>query len=190
MDQLLLLIQWQVNMKINELLGINSFIFYHVTPTRNLSSILKHGLQPDIGVRSRRIKEKIPAIYLFDNLNSIEDALSSWMEVEFDEDEELSLLKITLPSNIRAEDTGFEYAVYENIPKKYIKVLSTDIMNEPNISKLVIEMTSAGNVAGVSMPMGMARRVDPQTLINTYPDHTKPKNKSKKKKNINGNGTN
>lgn len=172
-------------MKIKELYEmttLNENVYYHITPIYNLDNIIQNGLEPKIGDRSNLIGEEHHSIYLFKDISDIENALMSWMENEFNEDEELALLQITIPFNIKIEYNGFEYTTSQSIPAKYIRVMSYDVYNETNLKSLITEMTSAGNVAGVSMPMGMARRVDPQTLINTYPDHTKPKKKSKKKK--------
>lgn len=38
---------------------------YHVTPKRNVKNILRKGLVPQIGERSKDAEEPLPAVYLF-----------------------------------------------------------------------------------------------------------------------------
>ncbi len=65
--------------------------FYHVTTQAAAESIVAEGLKPAIGERSEAIEEA-PQVYLFDSVESVNDA--SWLYEEFDEDEELVLLSV------------------------------------------------------------------------------------------------
>jgi hypothetical protein len=93
---------------------------YHVTLSSHVDSILGSGLEPRIGDRSRTADEQEPAIYLFSDYDSLQDA--SWLADCFDDDTMLTVLAITG----YAPDTGFyETAITENIPPEHISV--TDI---------------------------------------------------------------
>jgi hypothetical protein len=87
-------------------------IVYHVTPTRNLRSIMKSGLHPKIGDRSSQLDGEVEGIFLFPSLIDVEAAVSSWLGDEFDEDEELSLLAIDITG---LEDNIVQGAGYETI---------------------------------------------------------------------------
>lgn len=101
-------------------------IFYHVTETKNIPSILKQGLIPQIGPRSEMIGESIPAIYLFKDKLDVEDAVLNWLGDLVDEDESLSILKVKLPPNaVIHSDMGsdaFEVVCKTPIPPENIVV--------------------------------------------------------------------
>jgi hypothetical protein len=69
---------------------------FHITKTANLKSIMKNGLIPTIGIRSKKIDER-SSIYFFQTQEDAENGLMNWLGDEFEEDESLALLKITLP---------------------------------------------------------------------------------------------
>lgn len=69
--------------------------FYHVTKKENLLSILKKGLLPTIGDRSKKLNEQ-PAIFLFKSIDELDTALMNWLGDEFDDNEELITLKIDI----------------------------------------------------------------------------------------------
>ena len=109
----------------------NKFV-YHITPTKNLSSIEKHGLMPKLGDRSSKIAGEQSGIYTFPNKDAAEDALMNWLGDEFDEDEPLTMLKINISG---LEDSITRGADYELI-------VNTTI--EPNrIEKLVDQLEEA-----------------------------------------------
>ena len=91
---------------------INESVAYHVTPTRNLRSIMKNGLRPQIGDRSSQLDGEVEGIFLFPSLGDVEAAVSSWLGDEFDEDEELSLLAVDITG---LEDNIVQGADYETI---------------------------------------------------------------------------
>lgn len=91
---------------------IRESIAYHVTPTRNLRSIMKNGLRPQIGDRSSQLDGEVEGIFLFPSLSDVEAAVSSWLGDEFDEDEELSLLAVDITG---LENNIVQGADYETI---------------------------------------------------------------------------
>lgn len=113
-----------------------SRIFYHMTPARNVARILREGLVPRRGPRSRAMKEKYPAIYLFPDLATAEHAYSDWMEREFGEDTVLSLLRVTLPPGIKVHsDAGFERHIYAAVPPENIRLLARDVGAETSLRR-------------------------------------------------------
>lgn len=73
-------------------------LFYHVTRQANFEAITKEGLKPTIGPLSQMIDEERTCIYLFDSMDSVNDALSGWfgetIEELYGDDEPLCLLAI------------------------------------------------------------------------------------------------
>ena len=110
------------------LFEIETKYFYHVTPTKNITNIMKNGLIPSIGSSSSKFGEEKPATFMFRNKDDMEDALSNWLGDEFGEDEKLSLLQISLPNNMHIfSDVGFEVYVLETIPSNNIKVITKNL---------------------------------------------------------------
>src|ERR1035441_2151247 len=104
--------------------------FYHVTPTKNVSHILAHGLKASLGDRSSQLENE-NAIYLFSSIEDAENAIMNWLGDEFDENEKLSLLEITLPKDFMLQsDVEYECFTTQNIPAKYIKVSNKLNINE------------------------------------------------------------
>lgn len=102
--------------------------YYHVTLTRDLKKIMKNGLQPRVGPRSKRMSEQHPRIYLFRNRAQAEDAVMNWMGAELPEDEPLSLLKVLIPDEDSLHDnpSQMEATYYEDIPPEGITVVTKD----------------------------------------------------------------
>lgn len=96
---------------------------FHVTPTKNVDSILKHGLVPSVGDRSKQLGEH-PSVFLFKDKNSAHDAVSNWLGDQFEEDEPLSLLKVKLPKHLNSKETsaGYEKQVFDIIHPKHISL--------------------------------------------------------------------
>lgn len=69
-------------------------IYYHITRKINVKKILKEGLIPKIGARSKKLKEP-KGVFLFTSLSDAENAVMNWLGDEFGEDTALSCLKIT-----------------------------------------------------------------------------------------------
>ena len=96
---------------------------YHVTPSSNVDSIRKNGLQPRIGERSLAAGEKSPAVFLFANKDDLEQALLSWLGEIF-EDEDLVILEIQLPLEYKQFLVRNEYEITCSvaIPPQYIQI--------------------------------------------------------------------
>lgn len=67
-------------------------LMFHVTPTKNLDSILLDGLKP---VEPDGLNfQEIPGVYLFPTRGDMDTALSSWFGELFEDDEEIAVLTI------------------------------------------------------------------------------------------------
>lgn len=103
-------------------------ILYHVTPSRNVKSILQKGLVPSIGARSSQL-ETDSNLYFFPSKDTAEDAVMNWLGDEFPEDEPLALLAVS-SNGLEGKFTPgaeYEYTVSTTVPPRNIKVLSTNI---------------------------------------------------------------
>jgi hypothetical protein len=94
--------------------------FYHVTTEDNYNNIMKDGILPQIGQRSINVETK-PQIFLFVDKSSMEDAVMNWLTDEFDEDENLVVLQVTLPQDFPIKVNGSEVTTDIPIPPKYIQ---------------------------------------------------------------------
>ena len=74
--------------------------FFHVTPTRNLKKILANGIEPRVGVRSRKLSE-VACIHLFRSRDSMEDAVMGWLGEQFGENTPLTALEIRLDPSVK-----------------------------------------------------------------------------------------
>lgn len=101
---------------------------YHVTPSSNVDSIRKNGLQPRIGERSLSAGEKTPAVFLFANQDDLEQALLNWLGEIF-EDEDLVILEIQLPLEYKQSLAQSEYEITCSvaIPPQYIRLYGKNI---------------------------------------------------------------
>lgn len=117
--------------------GIQTQTLYHVTPVRNLKKIMQDGLIPRHGVRSRRISEPTPAIYLFPSLADVDDAINGWMGNNFSDEARLALLAVTVPLDISMHsDVEYERAIHSPIPPENIRVLTRDLLGEVGVDHL------------------------------------------------------
>ena len=99
-------------------------VVYHVTPKKNLRSIMKHGLRIGIGARSMQIPGERAAIFCFPSVMEAEDAVMNWLGDEFDDDTDLSLLAIQtkgLPGEC-TPNAEYEIAITSDIPVSNISV--------------------------------------------------------------------
>ena len=96
--------------------------YYHVTPSKNVTNILKEGLIPKIGNYSKEMGENIKAVWLFPDIDDAEEMTPIWLESFYEE--ELTILEIDLPDDIPVECSGSDYEVYvtRTINPKYIKI--------------------------------------------------------------------
>lgn len=97
-------------------------IVYHVTPTKNLSKILKQGLIPRVGDRSQKIAGEEEGIFTFPDKESAENAVMNWLGDEFNEDEELSLLAINIDGLKTTKGADYEIIIKDKIDPSRIKV--------------------------------------------------------------------
>lgn len=105
----------------------------HVTPSSNLASILAAGLKPLIGARSIAI-ESTPAVWLFPDWASLEDA--TWLYDLFEEDDQLAVLLVDLAGLdvLRTERAGYEVSVQQPIAAERLRVLCAN-MDDPESFK-------------------------------------------------------
>lgn len=97
-------------------------VFFHVTKKSNLSQILSIGLVPSKGERANKIMDQ-QGIYLFPNIDSVEDALMNWMGDEFDEDEDLVILKVRIQDpSLLTQTTDWEFIYFSTISPIDIQV--------------------------------------------------------------------
>ena len=80
------------------------------------------------GDRSSQMEEE-PSVFLFRDKNSAYDAISNWLGDEFEEDEILDLLQISLPSDFPLTDDPrmFEVVSKRDIPPSFIRLLKKGI---------------------------------------------------------------
>src|SRR5208282_6194720 len=90
--------------------GDGFLMYYHVTPTANVPRIMSEGLIPQRGPRSKRMADH--GIFLFEDMETMEDALSNWLGDEFEEDEPLTLLGVELPPDAKNRtDDSADYEI-------------------------------------------------------------------------------
>lgn len=94
---------------------------YRITLSSNWTSIKQYGLIPQIGRNSQALGETKPAIYLFPNLESSNNALDNWFGDLYDDDQDLIRLTINCPNSlVHKSDVEYEIVSYQTIPAKYI----------------------------------------------------------------------
>ena len=97
---------------------------YHITLFSNWPSIKQCGLIPQIGPNSQALGETKPAIYLFPDLESSNNALDNWFGDLYDDDQDLIRLTINCPNSlVHKSDVEYEIVSYQTIPAKYISQL-------------------------------------------------------------------
>jgi hypothetical protein len=100
---------------------------WHVTRTSALRSIMRQGLTPRIGARSRSAKEAEKAIYVFPDSISLEDAMTNWLGDEY-EDIPISLLELTVPPSwVKQDNIRWEAVITQPVPPGRIRVLVKDM---------------------------------------------------------------
>lgn len=93
---------------------------WHVTPIENVQKILSEGLLPAIGPRSEKVDEEVPMVHLFSTFDDLQDAAWLW-EDEFDEDAQLALFHVAVPSH-----EGAWTELSEAVPAEKLRLLSLD----------------------------------------------------------------
>lgn len=110
--------------------AINEIDLYHITLKDSLPSILENGLTPMIGLRSLSCKELEPAVFCFTSKESCEDA--GWLMDQFQDDDELVIIKIAFSGQKIKSDVGYELAILEAIPPTAITMVFNDDWTENN----------------------------------------------------------
>lgn len=138
---------------------------YHLTAAANLDSIARLGLLPTIGRNSALAGERTPAVWLFPSFKALDDAIGSWLDGCFEEDEAIALIGVHLPDDVGNEPgalpgrAGYEIQVPDPIPPARLRVICPDIdlATADQLSEMarVFEAPFAGVQAGAldfSMP--------------------------------------
>lgn len=99
---------------------------YHLTTSAGLPFILKEGLQPKIGERSRDCNEQEPAVYLFPTEDDLENALSGWLGEVFPEDEILHVLAVDMSDVPQESVVEWEIIVHTHIEPNRITYLRSE----------------------------------------------------------------
>ncbi len=94
-------------------------ILYHVSTKKRWNSIKRNGLK--MAMPQDTDNEEI-GVYLFRNMDDVEDALMNWLGDRFDENEELIVIKVdgSYVNRLSPNAAGFELIVKNNIPKEGI----------------------------------------------------------------------
>lgn len=101
---------------------------YHVTPARNVKSILKNGLTPKIGSRSRALGEKHKAVYLFKSKEHAHEGVMNWLGDHFHEDTPLSMLKVKIPHDTpRKSGADYEHVITGHIHPSHISLHTKEL---------------------------------------------------------------
>lgn len=77
--------------------------FFHVTDGKTAEKILKEGLVPKAGPRSRKCGD-VRAVYFFKNRDFAFDAVCGWLGDCFPDDTELFCLEADLPADFPMEE--------------------------------------------------------------------------------------
>ena len=96
---------------------------YHVTPERNLPSILEQGLVPAIGPRSTAFGENEPVVYFFKSMDDVEDALTNWLGEELGKDERIAVIEARLPGDTLIEEEAFETRMKSVVSPCFLRVM-------------------------------------------------------------------
>ena len=93
---------------------------YHVTKEKNLKSIMKRGLIPQVGVNSEQIDDK-KGIHVFTDWVTMEDAVGNWDNMDWDDD--LIVLTIKVPASFVEPDDVFDNVgvITQRIPTTMIE---------------------------------------------------------------------
>lgn len=101
--------------------------YYHLTDETNLVSIMREGLKPQLGPRSKLFGETTEAIYMFPSLDDVDDALGCpWAEEAWDDDVSLAVIEVSVPEGSRLgleNDADFEVTCLDHIPADCIKLV-------------------------------------------------------------------
>ena len=126
---------------------------YHVTPLDQVPTILENGLEAREGLRSKQI-ELEPRVWLFGDLDSVDQAIMNWFGDEMVGDEWRSgyaVLQVDLPAtwfqDRRVEKTfdpygserSWEWSTRESISSEYLEVVDKWEWNESQLVEFQVE---------------------------------------------------
>lgn len=100
-------------------------MYYHVTPVKNVASIMRTGLVPFIGECARACGETTPAVYLFGSREDVDTALMNWLGDEFDDDVSLAVLQVKCDT-VAPGAVAYEYVCFETIVPECISLDSIE----------------------------------------------------------------
>ena len=102
---------------------------YHVTPARNLDSITRHGLVPQVGERSMAAGESSKASYFFPSVEALEHGLTNWLGDQFPDEEQLALLTVdvTVGHARPTPNAAYEASVIHVVPPVAINIVCKDL---------------------------------------------------------------
>jgi hypothetical protein len=99
---------------------------YHATLKKHVPKIMKDGLLPKIGARSKSAGEKAKAIYVFPDWTSMIDGITNWLGDEIPY--AMSILELTIPSDWMTHDNlRWEATISQIVPPDHIRVIVDDI---------------------------------------------------------------
>lgn len=116
---------------------------FHVTPKKNLTSILKNGLLPQIGERSSQLNpdgiqlESVPRVYLFPTRNDCDTALYQWLGEQFEDlDDDLVFIEVSTKGLEIESDCEFEISTRKAINPVRITNVYDELWSEISFSHL------------------------------------------------------
>lgn len=100
---------------------------WHVTFASRLCAIMRHGLLPRIGPRSRKCREQKPAVYFFTSVEEVENGLSNWLGEQLEDAGSLVVVEADI-SGLRSECVcGWEISVFEAVePSRIVAAYDED----------------------------------------------------------------
>ena len=72
---------------------------WHVTPVGSVRGILKNGLEPRVGPRSKSVGEDVPQIYVFTSWKELVGAVNGWLGVAYRKGVRMAVLELNVPSD-------------------------------------------------------------------------------------------
>lgn len=102
--------------------------YYHLTPVKNWPLIQKQGLVPQRGTLARIAGEPRNLIYLFPDMDAVDDAIMGWYGEHMAGD--LAVLAVTAPPGVKFKgadtDGGWEITTNQPIPPQYIRLVKIE----------------------------------------------------------------
>lgn len=113
---------------LNKSLELSTKYYYHVSPSKNDISIKTKGLMLKQGVRSSKLRDQ--GIFLFESLDYLEDALMNWLGDEFDEEESVTIWRVSIPNVDKLRDSiaSYEKIYMESIPPAYVRLYKRETL--------------------------------------------------------------